>query len=53
MKEKEGKIYFGNAKRFDTSQPVTSKDVQDNFDNIPVRQKSEHTIVEKQDDLPF
>lgn len=55
MRDKEDKFYIGNSKQIETHKPVSSKDVQDeNFDNIPIREKKE-TLVDSQqsDDLPF
>lgn len=56
MRDKEGKIYIGNSKRIQTSQPVSKNDIPDssNFDNIPVRSsKSESQQHSADDDLPF
>jgi len=61
MREKEEKIYIGNAKKLETNKPVTSKDIpNDNWDsNVPVRKNqntTESSLAENHsamDDLPF
>jgi hypothetical protein len=53
LREKEGKVYFGNAKKFDTTQPVKSNDIHDDFSNVPIRHKEDKTFVDEKDDLPF
>lgn len=61
MREKEEKIYIGNAKKLETNKPVTSKDIpNDNWDsNVPVREvKSKQSGLadkhsEIDSDLPF
>lgn len=50
-KDSEGKIYIGNGKKYDSSQPLSSKDkISANFGNVPVREKK---TEEPKDDLPF
>lgn len=59
MREKEDKVYIGNAKKLETNRPVGAKDIpSDNWDaNIPVREKQKSNIdVDKMptdDGLPF
>ena len=58
LRDKEGKIYIGNGKKQDTTQPIKSNDVPtvETFDNIPVREvKKEHysNVSGAVDDLPF
>lgn len=54
MKEKEGKVYFGNAKKIETNQPVKNSDVNVDLSNVPVRQSAnQNTITDNPDDLPF
>ena len=55
MRDKEEKVYIGNSKKLETSQPVSSNDFQDdNFDNVPVRQPKVSQEEEPADDgLPF
>ena len=51
-REQEGKIYFGNTKRLETTKPISAKDIPDTSSyNIPVREKQTDKPVE--DDLPF
>lgn len=54
-REQEGKIYIGNAKKLETSKPVSSSDApQGNWDaNIPVRENPAPTAATIADDLPF
>jgi len=57
MKEQEGKVYIGNGKKFE-NKPVTASDIpNDNWDNIPVREKktTDKELSEKEvpNDLPF
>ena len=55
-RESEGKIYIGNAKKLETSKPVSSSDApQGNWDaNVPVRENNPPTTAsEAADDLPF
>lgn len=54
MREREERIYIGNSKKLESSQPVSSSDVgNDNFDNIPVRESKQSQQEEPADDLPF
>jgi hypothetical protein len=60
MREKEEKVYIGNAKVFDNKKPVSQRDMpSDDWDaNIPVRQKTspQSGLADKHnatDDLPF
>lgn len=52
MKEKEGKVYIGNGKRFE-NKPVTASDLpKDDWDsNVPVRESKKET--EDKGDAPF
>lgn len=59
-REKEEKVYIGNAKKLESNRPVGANDVpSDNWDaNVPVRQKEnpQAGLAEKHmgtDDLPF
>jgi hypothetical protein len=53
-KESEGKVYIGNGKKIETSKPVASSDIDDDFSNVPTattqKQKSSSEPI---DDLPF
>ena len=53
-RDSEGKIYIGNAKRLETTKPISERDKpSDNWDaNVPVREK-ESTQTTPADDLPF
>lgn len=51
-RESEGKIYIGNSKKLESSQPVKSNDVDDDFSNVTVREKS-NVQEDVADDLPF
>lgn len=58
LREHEGKVYFGNAKKIDTSQPIKQSDLNDDLSNVPVRQtkgNDDKTFTDNQggDDLPF
>lgn len=52
-RESEGLIYIGNSKALQTSKPVTSNDINDDFSNVPVREKSNDNVSNEPDDLPF
>lgn len=53
-RDSEGKIYIGNAKKLETSKPVSASDApSDNWDaNIPARDSSTNGKL-ADDDLPF
>lgn len=53
MRDKEEKIYIGNSKKLESSQPIHSNDIDDSgLDNIPER-KNKQVVEEGVDDLPF
>ena len=51
MREVEGVVYIGNSKSLQTSKPVQASDINDDFSNIPVREKQDSN--NDKDDLPF
>ena len=55
-RESEEKVYIGNAKKLETSKPVSASDLPDDnwSDNVPARENNS-TINSSQDDndLPF
>jgi hypothetical protein len=51
MREVEGLIYIGNSKALQSSKPVTKNDIDDDFSNVPVREKQ--NVSDEKDDLPF
>jgi hypothetical protein len=54
LQEEEGKVYFGNAKKVDTSQPIKPKDIDDDLSSVPIKEKKETFIDTKESsDLPF
>lgn len=59
LREREGKIYIGNSKKVETSKPVKPNDIDDDLENVPVREKQSVTedgyqpVKEPSDDLPF
>lgn len=54
-RDSEGKVYIGNAKRLETTKPISEKDKPTgNWDaNVPVREKETSTSSSQADDLPF
>lgn len=53
MREVEGLIYIGNSKAIQSSKPVKSSDINDDFSNVPMREKQSAGINNEPDDLPF
>lgn len=53
MREVEGLIYIGNSKALQSSKPVTKNDIDDDFSNVPVREKQSSNTDNEPDDLPF
>lgn len=52
-RDAEGKIYIGNSKPLQSSQPVNSNDIDDDFSNVKARDTTSTPSDEAIDDLPF